>query len=611
MHSMAIHPDYLTIGSLFSRNHVYCVPRYQRGYSWEDGQIEDFIRDLTACYNARIEGSERHHFFGGIVAVRRERIGSAGVHCDLIDGQQRIASFVLVASCLHSLLEQICEDAKKVSDLDSAKLAKSRADLIRNQYLQFNDEINRKPVVLPRLTLSKPDHDFFAELIQSGEDCDGPRDCFRQSHERLWNAYSAIKEDLQVTVDECKTIPEKLDCLAIVRDILQNDAAVINIITDEEAEAYRLFQVLNDRGTRLSEGDLLRASTLELLGTASFSHEHEAAAVAWDDILRDDPDYTQKFLRWYYASVQGKRPGQSSLFDEFLSDVFPETQMSSMTSLAAKSIVANVKQVAKENGLCRQVLSGDWPYSKSKVKRWERERLKLLTETLDHTVCMPLMLAACKLDEKTFSQIVQATERFAFRAKSICNVHAGTLQSIYQRHAVAIRSSPKSFKLAALERDFGLITSDKAAEPIFRASLPEKLAFQTSSGNKLIKYFLSTLEHYLRWVESGAQGKPECRDTNRILDLTELTVEHIYPQKPIAGHSDSECDGLVNTIGNLTILGKEDNDAVGNKPFASKKNFLGKSPLELNKRISEKASWQKSDIEARAKFLIDAAVKIF
>jgi hypothetical protein len=608
---MAIHPDYLTIGSLFSRNYVYRVPRYQRGYSWEDGQIEDFIRDLTACYNARIEGSERHHFFGGIVAVRRESVGSAGIHCDLIDGQQRIASFVLVASCLHSLLERLCEEAKQVNDMDSARLAKSRADLVRNQYLQFNDEINRQPVVLPRLTLSKPDHDFFAELILSGEDCDGPHDSSRQSHERLWNAYSTIREDLEVTIDQYETIPEKLDCLAIVRDILQNDAAVINIITDEQAEAYRLFQVLNDRGTRLSEGDLLRASTLELLGTSSFSNEHEAAAVAWDDVLRDDPEYTQKFLRWYYASVQGKRPGQSSLFDEFLSDCFPETQLSTMTAPAAKSIVGSVKHVEKENGLCRQILSGDWPYSRSKVKRWERERLKLLTETLDHTVCMPLMLAACQLDEKVFSQIVQATEKFAFRAKSICNVHAGLLQNVYQKHALSIRSSPKSFKLAALERDFGTIILEKAAEPIFRASLLEKLTFQNSSGNKVIKYFLSTLEHYLRWVESGAQGKPKCRDTDRILDLTELTVEHIYPQKPLAGNSDPECDELVNTIGNLTILGKEDNDAAGNKPFASKKNFLSNSPLQSNKKISDSKSWKKSDIEARAKFLVDAAVKIF
>lgn len=147
---MGIRPHYLTIGELFSRSFIFKVPRYQRGYAWESAEIDDFLRDLTACYDARIDKTKREHFFGGVVAVKRESEGSRGTHCDLIDGQQRIATFVLLASCLERLFLQIADEAREENDEDNEKLARSRAENIESTYLVFDDEINRRPVVVPR-----------------------------------------------------------------------------------------------------------------------------------------------------------------------------------------------------------------------------------------------------------------------------------------------------------------------------------------------------------------------------------------------------------------------------------------------------------------------------
>jgi hypothetical protein len=35
--------------------------------------------------------------------------------------------------------------------------------------------------------------------------------------------------------------------------------------SDKKEEAFRLFQVINDRGTNLTDGGLLRAKTLDIL----------------------------------------------------------------------------------------------------------------------------------------------------------------------------------------------------------------------------------------------------------------------------------------------------------------------------------------------------------
>ena len=586
---MGIRPEYMTIGELFSRSYILTVPRYQRGYAWEPSEIDDFLRDLNACYDARVDESKRDHFFGGVVAVKRDAEGSRGIHCDLIDGQQRIATFVLLASCLEQLFIQIAGEAAEDNDEDNQELARSRAKNIKSTYLVFNDEVNRRPVIIPRLKLSKPDRDFFSELITAAIEVEEPSSDDRKSHARLWNAYSVLMQDLKDTIAQCDSRDEQLECLAIVSEILQHDATVINIVTDEEAEAYRLFQVLNDRGTKLSEGDLLRASTLELLGVNQFAEEHEAAANAWDDILSDDPGYTQKFLRWHYASHKGSRPGQTSLFDDFVDHFFPQRKQSKLRAAGAQKIVKTTKTIQSSNAICRLLLTGEWPFESSKLKRWDRERLRMLTDVLDHSNCIPLLLAACELSEKKFAELVHATEKFAFRARIICGVHAGSLQKIYHEHALKIRQSPNSYRVATLSTAYRELYAQKATDTMFGASLLEKLVYKPNAGNRPIKYFLATIEHYLRWINEGARGKPKCREPVRILDLAELTIEHVYPQKPVAANRDTNCDELVNVLGNLTILGSGDNEAIGNKNYPEKRLIFKDSSIGLNNKIAVKA----------------------
>lgn len=87
---------------------------------------------------------------------------------------------------------------------------------------------------------------------------------------------------------------------------------------DSRDSAYRLFQVLNDRGTGLNEGDLLKSKTLEALET--FPEEQEQVQKCWDEILEAEPSKVESFLRTYYASCCGKRAGRASLYDDFLKE---------------------------------------------------------------------------------------------------------------------------------------------------------------------------------------------------------------------------------------------------------------------------------------------------
>lgn len=47
---MIINPSYETIGSIFEKNILLEVPKYQRYYAWDDEQVDDFIKDINNVY---------------------------------------------------------------------------------------------------------------------------------------------------------------------------------------------------------------------------------------------------------------------------------------------------------------------------------------------------------------------------------------------------------------------------------------------------------------------------------------------------------------------------------------------------------------------------------
>src|SRR5262249_49960088 len=123
---MAIKPTQLAVKFLFEQNHTFEVPKYQRGYAWEDEAIEDFIEDISRCLKMRASGQKRNHFFGGVVTVRRNVPNSNRSNYEVIDGQQRLASFVMLAAAvvhnMHNLVRELVKKRKLSASDKKAKL---------------------------------------------------------------------------------------------------------------------------------------------------------------------------------------------------------------------------------------------------------------------------------------------------------------------------------------------------------------------------------------------------------------------------------------------------------------------------------------------------------
>ncbi len=595
---MTITPSYIAIGRMFEQNFLFEVPKYQRYYAWEPEQVNDFIKDLDGI----LVDSEKDHFFGGIVCVSKKVDGSTRQQKELIDGQQRLTtSILLIINLIQKYEELLSSDT--LSD-DDKGIIRSRIDKLREKYINYNDEINRKPIVVHKLVLSFADKDFFEGILNNR-----PVTPTRDSHEKISKANQLLEKFVKVRLAQCAADTEKIDVLAKIEHALQTNCTVIFMDCDSRESAYKLFQVLNDRGTGLNEGDLLKSKTLEAL--EDFPEEQEQAQKCWDEILEEDPSKVENFLRTYYASYCGKRAGRASLYDDFLKAFFPGSFEGELPKAKDEAVafLFKVQDLLAEIRIYRKITAGEWPYPEEQsVTGWDRNRLQVLVKFLSYDITLPLLLAATKLKQKKYAELVHTLEKFMFRYKTVCNNPHQVLSELYNKEAPKIRYDPQNYSLSGLSRALQTLLEEKADDEKFKLGL-KNLVYQPSGGNKPLRYFFSTLCDYYRWHEEGENGKPSA-NKEHIINYDNVTIEHIDSQHSRDGNTLPEDSR--NKLKNLTILSKQDNGSrVANRPFSEKKAIYRSSCYRVNQILLQYGTWQLSEATDWENHLVDLGCKIF
>jgi hypothetical protein len=126
-----------------------------------------------------------------------------------------------------------------------------------------------------------------------------------------------------------------------------------------------------------------------------------------------------------------------------------------------------------------------------------------------------------------------------------------------------------------------------------------------------VRMMLEALELHLR------TGK-----TEKVTLQERLTIEHLMPRKwhnhwPLpdnvgAEQATEQREGVLHTIGNLTLLTKKLNPAISNGPWRSKRPEIRKhSVLKLNVDIAACERWDEEAIRERSRSLFDHARKIW
>ncbi len=223
----------------------YQIPDYQRPYQWTEKNCEKLLDDLFEDYE---EDRESDYFCGSLVliAIGTDSATNAKTY-DVVDGQQRLSTFILLAKVLATLYKNEVLDNKTSRDL----LEKSLGD---------TDGEKRKRLTFNTIGLNAKDDfqgalDFFDNLDASKVKDSKINDPSKGKNNYLKNAICLIN---YLREKEIENINDFIKWLYFKVVFIRTTCSNISM-------ALRIFSVLNARGLPLHAIDVFKAELLKKL----------------------------------------------------------------------------------------------------------------------------------------------------------------------------------------------------------------------------------------------------------------------------------------------------------------------------------------------------------
>jgi uncharacterized protein with ParB-like and HNH nuclease domain len=99
-------PLSLSIGELFgNKDALYKIPQYQRPYKWEDEQVDKLWDDICDAF----ENNEDNYFLGSVITAK-PRDNEKSAYVDVVDGQQRLTTLMILFCVIRDLFPEINQD---------------------------------------------------------------------------------------------------------------------------------------------------------------------------------------------------------------------------------------------------------------------------------------------------------------------------------------------------------------------------------------------------------------------------------------------------------------------------------------------------------------------
>jgi hypothetical protein len=545
----------LGLGSLLKRYRLR-VPANQREYAWTDREVTDLFQDYALAIN-----DDKPYFLGTIVTIPREE-GTL----EVVDGQQRLATTAI-------LLAAIRDYAK---ELDDEYIVKS----IDTEFISGIDRVKRTH--FPKLTLNHDDNELFGQII-TGSDKGTDLAAQRASHERLLTACAEAKAQIKKAVSIYDQ-REHGDVLNRWVSFVEHKAIAILLRVPSDADAFKMFETLNDRGLRTSQADLIKNYLF-----ARSNGRIEEVQSRWSymrgalESATDDPEITMTFLRHALITQKGYLRK---------ADVYEAVQSLVKSEQAAVSLAATLENLSTAYVATYNLDHERWNGYPDAGRR-AIEALNLL----DIKPMRPLMLAiAAAMDPKEGAPSL----RF--------------LISLGVRLMIASSTRTSSVELplaeaAKLVFDGEILTVDELRlrlDGITPGDEEFVEAFTTArvSNARLARY-------YLRSMEMAAKDEKEpwfvLHEDREIINL-----EHVLPRKPEGNwpqFSEEDLRRLVTRLGNQALMRHGDNSDSKSAEFAVKKPLYAASPYLLTKMLAEVNDWTEQTINERQEKLAEWAPK--
>jgi len=546
----------------FLQEDVYYIPEYQRGYSWEEDQLEDLWMDLTQMYSDEDIDS---HFFGQLVIHQNNEEDKKYI----IDGQQRASTSVILLDVIRSHFEKFKGENKEDAQFDIAD--------ITTKYIGRTSERRNEP----RLFLGDNDKQFFQKYIQESKKkqlTESSINKLSKSEKLIYEASQYYDNKINNLLSQFEEETQRYQVLSDLLEIFSKKFILMYVETTELDEAFIIFETLNARGKDLEISDLLKNHVFR-----SASNNIDSVKNEWNTMINslDNTDPT-KFIRHYWNS-QYHFVREKELYKNIRRKINSSKQvkklMNDLTSLAELYTSLNKPDQTT--------------YFQDSTLIEQNQEIK----NLNAKSYYPIIIALVKkeFDEKSISAVHEIIECLIVRNFTVAGKTANKFEKEFAKIAYNISNNKLENTNEIINEINWLIIKDDEFYENFKI-------FEAKKSN-VIRYLLRKINNYSN-VE-----------TRLINDNNVIHIEHIIPKKP-RSFSDWGIDSdthkeYLNRFGNLTLLGQEYNKSAVNKNFKDKKEVYMRSDIPMTKELTSYKTWTIKDIEKRQEKLAKKALKIW
>lgn len=561
-----------TYRQLIGNGLTYCIPRFQRDYSWTDEEWDDLWQDLLSVFDP--SNNDDAHYMGYLVLQSND-----DKVFYVIDGQQRLTTLsIIVLAGLKNL-------KKLISDKVEAERSKQRLDQLMGTYIGYLDPVTLQSK--PKLTLNRNnDHFYKTYLVALAEKM--PQRNLKSSEHSLRKAFDWFDRKI------AEYMKGDLDKGVVIAQLIEEMSSKLffTVITvNDELNAYKVFETLNARGVRLSATDLLKNYLFSVIhrDSVSINNESEMADLEqhWEKLVdrlgaESFPDFLRVFWNSRYAFVR-----QSELFKRVREQISDRA-----------GVFRLIREMDTDIDIYLTLANPSTASTFSINIRKYAEYLKMFSVKQPYSL---LMAVYRHLDLSEFEKILKACVNISLRYNVISGLHTGDQERAYHKAALFVNQFREKDALRATDI-LQQLQSIYVSDEIFKVNFIDKTIKTTSSRNKkVVRYILGEIEF------KETHTRPDLNDDS-------YNIEHIFPQNAEIGWSEfNDKDGMemVYRLGNMTLCETSLNRDMDNLAFEDKKDFLVKSQFMITQKIADSLEWTPVQITQRQQQMAKLATSIW
>lgn len=535
------------------RTCLYIVPNFQRPYSWDKDELEDYWTDVVLARG--------DFFFGSTVTWESKTRELFNNSYSIIDGQQRLTTSAIILSVIRDFFNEF---AKGVEEPGLAAQARSQVDNTQRYLIAVDDDGNSYPVI-------EREEPNFKEVVQNPSAIPSGK---------TWNG-SATQIGFARAFFEAK-VQEELaggsqnDAIAELKKIRSNvlKARLIQVELGSEEDGFLIFETLNTRGADLRLADLVK--NLLIRGGSTDADDRKTIADRWDrlaDRIHSAGGSMTAVDQFMWQSWNSRRTAvtEAGLYKAISRRVKgdPAKHVSYLEELEFDSLAYQYFENV-DSAIDRTALG-----QKSALKIPEIGDAFRALALFNVSVANSALLALVRtyettglLKKKDLIAACRAIENFHFQFTALKNSGStGGTRGRYNRFAVeletaysqaAVRQAIGSFKTKLKK---SLPAPSEAEDAFAKLFYAPRSTLTNAQKRRSRKHFIS---YILLRIAQFAETLPPAQD------LASWSIEHIRPQsKASEGLHSPEY-----SVGNLALLTSECNTGLGDGDLDSKRAGL-------------------------------------